>query len=366
MTVAGPQRNDPADSLFDGGGEMGRRMQAFDWSRHPLGLPAQWPQSLRTTIRIMLTSRYAMWLGWGPEFWFFCNDAYLPTVGIKESWVLGASARKVWAEIWADIGPRAESVVATGQATWDEGLRLFLERSGAPEETYHTFSYSPLPDDRGGTGGMLCVVTEETERRIAERRMAFLRDLAAELAKTNNEPEVLAGIERQLAAHPSDVPFALLYLFEEDGARAKLAAAAGIGRGHPLAPEELIPGAGAAPWPAAELLARGETLLVPDLAGWKRERMPALPKTAWFDLAPDWVCEILSPGTARLDRVQKMPIYAESGVEYLWLVDPELRTLEAYRREGASWLLLGSHADQDIARIAPFDAIELVLGLFWA
>ena len=110
----------------------------------------------------------------------------------------------------------------------------------------------------------------------------------------------------------------------------------------------------------------GAHVLVPDLAGWRRERMPALPDAAWFGLAPDWVCEILSPGTARFDRVQKMPIYAEAGVEYLWLVDPDLRTLEAYRCEGTNWLLLGSFADQDMARIAPFDAIELELGLFWA
>lgn len=110
----------------------------------------------------------------------------------------------------------------------------------------------------------------------------------------------------------------------------------------------------------------GPHVLVPDLAGWRRERMPALPNTAWFGLAPDWVCEILSPGTARLDRVQKMPIYAEAGVEHLWLVDPELRTLEVYTRDDRRWYLSGSHADQDKVRVVPFDAIELELGLFWA
>lgn len=110
----------------------------------------------------------------------------------------------------------------------------------------------------------------------------------------------------------------------------------------------------------------GTNVLVPDLAGWRRERMLVLPETAWSGLAPDWVCEILSPGTARLDRVQKMPIYAEAGIEHLWLVDPDLRTLEAYAREGQRWYLIGSYADQDVVRVAPFDAIELELGLFWA
>ncbi|WP_347259320.1 Uma2 family endonuclease [Rudaea sp.] len=107
-------------------------------------------------------------------------------------------------------------------------------------------------------------------------------------------------------------------------------------------------------------------VLVPDLAGWRRERMPEYPDVAWFDLAPDWVCEILSPSTARYDRVQKMPVYAEAGVEFLWLVDPDLRTLEAYRREGSAWLLLGSFADQDAVRVVPFDAIALELGSLWA
>ena len=80
-------------------------------------------------------------------------------------------------------------------------------------------------------------------------------------------------------------------------------------------------------------------VLVPDLAGWRRERMPHLPDTAWFELAPDWVCEILSSSTARMDRVQKMPVYAEQGVRYLWLVDPDLKPLEAYELQDGHWML---------------------------
>lgn len=110
----------------------------------------------------------------------------------------------------------------------------------------------------------------------------------------------------------------------------------------------------------------GPNVLVPDLAGWRRERMPTLPDAAWFELAPDWVCEILSPGTARLDRVQKMPLYAQAGVTHLWLVDPVLRTLESYERNGEHWVLLHTWADQDDVRAAPFDAVPLELGLLWA
>ena len=157
-----PLANHQADphGVFVGGGEMGALMAGYDWSASPLGPAQAWPQSLRTAIGIMLTSRYAMWMLWGRDLTFFCNDAYRPTLGVKGDWALGARADRVWAEIWHEIWPRIEIVLTTGTATWDEGLLLFLERSGYPEETYHTFSYSPLRDDAGAIAGMLCVVTE--------------------------------------------------------------------------------------------------------------------------------------------------------------------------------------------------------------
>ena len=135
---------------------MARRVREFDWSATALGPIQTWPESLKTIVRVILDSRYAMWLGWGAEFVFFYNDAYATmTLGPKHPSALGKSAREVWSEIWDDVGPRAESVLRTGKATWDEGLLLFLERQGFPEETYHTFSYSPVPDGGGGIGGML-------------------------------------------------------------------------------------------------------------------------------------------------------------------------------------------------------------------
>src|SRR5471030_2515612 len=118
------------NEIFAGGGETGALMRALEWSRTPLGPVQTWPQSLRTVVRILLTSRYAMWMAWGPELTFFCNDAYKPTLGAKESWALGSRSDKVWEEIWPDIGPRIDRVLTTGEATWDEGLLLFLERSG--------------------------------------------------------------------------------------------------------------------------------------------------------------------------------------------------------------------------------------------
>lgn len=107
-------------------------------------------------------------------------------------------------------------------------------------------------------------------------------------------------------------------------------------------------------------------ILVPDIAGWRRERMPKLPETAWFELAPDWLCEILSPSTARVDRVEKLPIYARWGVKHVWLVDPDLRTLEAFENVDGRWLLAATLKDDDAVSLPPFDAISFSLGGLWA
>jgi Uma2 family endonuclease len=107
-------------------------------------------------------------------------------------------------------------------------------------------------------------------------------------------------------------------------------------------------------------------ILVPDLAGWRRERMPVMPEVAFFTLAPDWVCEVLSPSTAKIDRGPKRRIYAREHVTFLWLVDPEAKTLEAFRLEGDNYLLIATHEDDDKVRVAPFDAIEIELAAWWS
>jgi Uma2 family endonuclease len=111
----------------------------------------------------------------------------------------------------------------------------------------------------------------------------------------------------------------------------------------------------------------GQDILVPDLAGWRRERMPALvDDVPYFTLAPDWVCEVLSPRTARIDRVRKIPIYAREGVTHAWLLDPREHTLEVLRREGPRWLIADTYGGDARVRAEPFDAIELDLGVLWA
>jgi len=109
----------------------------------------------------------------------------------------------------------------------------------------------------------------------------------------------------------------------------------------------------------------GEDIVVPDLAGWRRERLPRLPDTPYFSLAPDWVCEVLSPSTERIDRVLKKRIYAREGLSWLWLVNPLARTLEVLRREGTRWLEVAAFDGNTVVRAEPFDAIKLELARWW-
>jgi signal transduction histidine kinase/CheY-like chemotaxis protein len=237
------------EPLEIGGGEVGSLIRSMHWDATPLGPMGAWPQHLRIPVGMMLSSRFAMWMGWGPELTFLYNDAYARmTLGKKHPWALGKAAREVWAEIWRDLEPRVGTVFKTGTATWDEALPLILERSGYAEETYHTFSYSPLPDPDGGVAGMLCVVVEETDRVIGERKLAALRTLAAGLASTTTEPEVLNAVVQSLDTDAQDLPFTAVYLCDEDGS-ARLACTTRIERGTVLSPEVIKVGDADAPWP---------------------------------------------------------------------------------------------------------------------
>ncbi len=286
-------------ALLAGGGEMGERTRSFDWSKTPVGPVNDWPQALKTVVRVMLDSRYAMWLGWGPEFTFFYNDAYATmTLGPKHPWALGRAASQVWSEIWADIGPRADSVIRTGKATWDEGLLLFLERRGFREETYHTFSYSPVPDDRGGVGGMLCVVTEDTERTIGERRLRTLRELAARTADhTTSVENACRGAAQILAGNTRDVPFALIYLLDAEGRLATFVAASGLEPGTPIRPACVLLEGDQSPWPFRDVAESNKPVVVSGLP----ESLGTLPGGAWPEPSKQaLVLPMAKPGQSQL------------------------------------------------------------------
>ncbi len=257
-------------------GEVGRDLLLVDWDATSVGQPETWPRSLESVVRLVLTSRFSMWMAWGPDLTFFCNEAYRrDTLGKKYPWALGRPASEVWSEIWPDVGPRIKAVMTTGVSTWDESLLLFLERSGYTEETYHTFSYSPLFDDSGLISGMLCVVKEDTEQVVSHRRMQTLRDLGSRRGSNLTEAETIETACRELGASPQDLPFSLVYLLDDQGTTAHLAGSSGFDGPHPAAPERLDASGDTTPWPLAEAAAGRATLV--DLA----ERFERLPTGAW-------------------------------------------------------------------------------------
>ncbi len=211
-------QSDILDDVFPGTSDVSRIMRDYDWASTSLGPPDGWPEGLKVPLRMMLASRFEMWLGWGPDIAFFYNDAYVPTLGSKHPNAIGQPLREVWREVFDDVADRVRSVMTDSVATWDKALLLLLNRKGYPEETYHTFSYSPLRGDRGVTEGLMCVVTEETERVISERRLDTLRALADGMIGTLTRGEVIEGVRAALNANRKDFPFALLYLHDASGA----------------------------------------------------------------------------------------------------------------------------------------------------
>lgn len=192
-----------------GGGELGQRIREYDWSKTALGPVETWPQSLRTCIRIMLTSRQPIWIGWGKDLIKFYNDPYKAIVGGKHPWALGTPASVVWKDIWRDIEPMLKQVMEKDEGTYVESQLLIMERNGYPEETYYTFSYTPIPGDNGKTEGMFCANTDDTGKIISERQLRTLTHLGKRLADCQTNDEVIKKTIDTLSENPQDFPFAI-------------------------------------------------------------------------------------------------------------------------------------------------------------
>ncbi|HZU91481.1 MAG TPA: response regulator, partial [Stellaceae bacterium] len=249
-------------------------MRSLDWSKTGLGAPEHWPESLKTAVRIMLTSRQPFWIGWGKDLIYLYNDAYKSIIGGKHPWALGQPTARVWREIWDDIGPMLDTAMGGQEGTYVEEQLLIMERNGYPEETYYTFSYSPILAEDGSAGGIICANTDDTQRVIGERQLALLRELAADTAEARTWQEACERAGEALLTDPRDLPFALIYIMDADGGGLSLAGSAGIAAEHPAAPA-LLPLAGPSPWPAAEALQRHGPRLVADLRRVFGVEMPA-------------------------------------------------------------------------------------------
>ncbi len=245
-------------NVLAGGGELGARMRAIDWARTALGPIEAWPQSLRTCVRIVLTSRQPMFVWWGDQLINLYNDAYISILGGKHPAALGRPASEVWRELWDDVGPRATKAIHGDEGTFDEALLLIMERNGYREETYYTFSYSPVPGDTGGPGGILCANSSDTQRIFGERQQALLREVAACTTNARTVEDACRLALAAFAMNARDLPFAMLY--RVDGAAARLAGTAGIAADHPLVAKEITPDTDCI-WPVADVLAGNQLAL---------------------------------------------------------------------------------------------------------
>jgi hypothetical protein len=260
-----------------GGGEMGALMRAKSWTDTPLGPPESWPEALKMAIAICLNSRFPISLWWGPELIMLYNDAWRPILGkTKHPAGLGRPGIESWPEIWNIVGPQFTSVLTRGEATWSDDLLLVLERNNYREEAYFTYSYSPIKRSDGSIGGVFSAITETTERVLGERRLRILRELAAQTAESKSVETACEAFARVLGTDNPDLPFAILYVLDEERTFASLLAKTGIDDA--FAPASLLLDRND-PWGVARVIREGDVILLNDLP----LRFPPLPGAVWHE-----------------------------------------------------------------------------------
>jgi signal transduction histidine kinase len=272
--------------LFKGGGEMGARMRALDWSQTLLGPVSTWPQSLLTAVTIMLGSRFPMMVHWGPELVHFYNDGYATILQGKHPGALGQPAEPWWREMWPFLLDIFRPVLA-GETTYFENGLVLPNRQGFVEEAYFTFSHSPIYDEIGQVGGIFVTALETTAAVLQQRRLALLSHLTAQTVTSTLPAEAAQHIIAALATNAADIPFALLYVCEPAATHAQLRAWFGLPAGKPAAPATLavdLETPTPVGWPLAEALGNGKPLLVENLPArfdpWPADPWPALPTRA--------------------------------------------------------------------------------------
>jgi PAS domain S-box-containing protein len=186
--------------VFSADGKIGEAMGLVDWAATPLGPPEAWPQSLRTTLELMLNSKHGMMLAWGPQLTLFYNEAYAPFLGRKHPTAMGRPFAEAWSDVWADIEPLVRQTL-DGEAVWFEDYHLVMARHGYAEDTWWQFSYSPARDDSGHIVGLLNVTSEMTAKVLTERRQAFRLALEDRLQNLDDPSEIVAAASEALGLH---------------------------------------------------------------------------------------------------------------------------------------------------------------------
>ena len=256
-------------AIFPGESEMAGRMRDFDWSMTDLGPPQLWPENLRVTARLCLTSRFPIVVWWGPNYAMFYNDAYISFLGrTKHPQWLGRSGKQCWEEIWPVIGPMLEGVFGAGQATWSQDLQMILDRNLPQEEGYFTFSYSPILDDKNSVNGIWGACFETTEQVVGTRRLETLRRLGVRKPETRTVEAACEKAANVLAENPYDIPFSAIYLVDGAGTRAELKSLAGFpGDAQPFPSSVSVSDGDIFPWALASSLQSRRAAEISDLVG---------------------------------------------------------------------------------------------------
>lgn len=257
----------PPTEWLCGGGTLGKLIREFDWANTALGPMENWPDSLKTSVNLMLNSQHPMWIGWGPHMTFLYNDAYIAVLSrSKHPQALGRPAKEVWAEIWHYCGPLAEQVFTNAEPTFVDDVRLFMRRGDYLEETYYSFSYSPIFDESGRVAGLFCPSTETTSKVLHARRLRTLSELTGKALLAKTTETACASSMVALAENLDDIPFSMLYLLDGDSNKAKLQRTTGIAEGiENVSPREIALDALQSLsrlWPIDEVVAHSQPRIV--------------------------------------------------------------------------------------------------------
>ncbi|MBS7567057.1 response regulator [Mucilaginibacter sp. Bleaf8] len=272
------------EQFLSGGGEMGKLIRTMDWSKTALGPIESWPQSLRTSVSLCLSSTFPILIAWGPETIQIYNDSYRPICGAKHPESMGQNFRICWETALPVVGD-AFTRGEQGEGTYINDQRMFLDRYGYLEEAFMTFSFAPIRDESGGVGGIFHPITETTIKMLSGRRTQSLRDLGADLGKAKSIQEIGDITATRYPDYLLDIPFFLVYQLDHETNTARLITAAGLPAGAALAPQSVhLQDEAQTSWPFAGVRASGQMQAVAELeqffGSFQCEPYPEAPNTA--------------------------------------------------------------------------------------
>lgn len=272
------------EQFLSGGGEMGKLIRSMDWSKTALGPVESWPQSLRTSVSLCLSSTFPILIAWGPETIQIYNDSYRPICGAMHPQSMGMNFRICWEsalEVVGDKFTRGQQ----GEGTYIHDQRMFLQRYGYLEEAFMTFSFAPIRDESGGVGGIFHPITETTDKMLSARRTQVLRDLGAAVGKAKSIEEIASETANKYQEFLYDLPFTLFYKYDPQQQKAQLIGSSGTDNAHQLAVNEVdltIPSEHT--WPFQQLIDNKESIAVTSLeerfGSFSCEPYPETPHTA--------------------------------------------------------------------------------------